>query len=168
MPGWSGIEVLGRVIHHPYVVFTTAYAQHAVTAFELGALDYLLKPFGPAAFDRLREALSNGPMTRLFVRSGASVIPITVAGVAWFEARRDYVAAHVGLTRHLLHLSLNRLETRLDAARFLRIHRTHIVNLDWVSAFRREGKGLVAELSDGTRLAVSRNRSHGLRGLLKE
>ena len=188
MPGWSGIEVLGRVIHHPYVVFTTAYAQHAVTAFELGALDYLLKPLGPerpatalervraaigepagpAAFDRLREALSNGPMTRLFVRSGASVIPITVAGVAWFEARRDNVAAHLGLTRHLLHLSLNRLETRLDAARFLRIHRTHIVNLDWVSAFRREGKGLVAELSDGTRLAVSRNRSHGLRGLLKE
>ena len=82
-------------------------------------------------------------MTRLFVRSGASVIPITVAGVAWFEARGDY-------------------------ARFLRIHRTHIVNLDFVSAFRREGKGLVAELTNGTRLAVSRNRSHELRGLLKE
>lgn len=188
MPGWSGTEVLNRVTHHPYVVFTTAYAQHAVTAFELGALDYLLKPFGPerlvtalervraaigeptgpAAFDRLREALSNGPMTRLFVRSGASVIPIAVAGVAWFEARGDYVAAHVGSTRHLLHLSLNRLEARLDSARFLRIHRTHIVNLDHVAAFRRQGKGLFAELADGTRLPVSRNRSHDLRALLTE
>ncbi len=159
-----------------------------MTAFELGALDYLLKPFGPerlatalervraaigepagaGVFDRLREALSNGPMTRLFVRSGASVIPIAVAGVSWFEARGDYVAAHAGPARHLLHLSLARLEARLDPARFLRIHRTHIVNLDHVSAFRREGKGLVAELTDGTRLAVSRNRSQDLRGLLKE
>ena len=188
MPGLSGTEVLGRVSHHPYVVFTTAYAQHAVTAFELGALDYLLKPFGterlttalervraaigepagPAAFDRLREALSNGPMTRLFVRSGASVIPLTVASVAWFEARGDYVAAHVGASRHLLHLSLNRLEARLDSARFLRIHRTHIVNLDHVAAFRPLGKGLIAELADGTRLAVSRNRSQDLRTLVKE
>ncbi len=188
MPGFSGTEVLSRVTHQPYVVFTTAYAQHAVTAFELGALDYLLKPFGPerlataldriraalgepagtGAFDRLREALSHGPMTRLFVRSGASVIPISVASVGWFEARGDYVAAHVGPARHLLHLSLNRLETRLDPARFLRIHRTHIVNLDHVSAFRREGKGLMAELADGSRLAVSRNRSQDLRGLLKE
>ena len=188
MPGFSGTEVLSRVAHQPYVVFTTAYAQHAVTAFELGALDYLLKPFGPerlatalervraalgepagtSAFDRLREALSNGPMTRMFVRSGASVIPIAVASVAWFEARGDYVAAHVGPVRHLLHLSLNRLEARLDPSRFLRIHRTHIVNLDHVSAFRREGKGLMAEFADGSRLPVSRNRSQDLRGLLKE
>ncbi len=188
MPGFSGTDVLSRVTHQPYIVFTTAYAQHAVTAFELGALDYLLKPFGPerlatalervraalgepagpGAFDRLREALSNGPMTRLFVRSGASVIPIAVVSVAWFEARGDYVAAHVGPARHLLHLSLTRLEARLDPARFLRIHRTHIVNLDQVSAFRREGKGLVAELTDGSRLPVSRNRSQDLRGLLKE
>ena len=188
MPGFPGTEVLSRVVHQPYVVFTTAYAEHAVTAFELGALDYLLKPFGaerlgtalervraaigepvgPAAFDRLREALSTGPMTRLFVRSGAAVIPLAVDGVSWFEARGDYVAAHVGATRHLLQLSLNRLEARLDSAKFLRIHRTHIVNLDQVVRFRRLGKGLVAELTDGTALAVSRNRSQELRGLITE
>lgn len=188
MPGFLGTEVLNRVTHQPFVVFTTAYAQHAVTAFELGALDYLLKPFGserlglalervraaigeptgPAAFDRLREALSTGPITRLFVRSGAAVIPVAVAGVSWFEARGDYVAAHIGATRHLLHLSLNRLEARLDSTKFLRIHRTHIVNLDLVAKFRRQGKGLVAELTDGTVLAVSRNRSQDLRGLVTE
>ena len=185
MPGLLGTAVPRQARHQPLIVFTTAFAQHAVTAFELGALDYLLKPFGrerlaaaldrvraargepaPPAFDRLREALSQGPMTRLFVRVGVAIVPVAVAAVSWFEARGDYVAAHAGPARHLLHLSLNRLEARLDPERFVRIHRTHIVNLDHVTAFRREGKGrLVAELADGTRLAVSRSRAHDLRSL---
>lgn len=186
MPGLLGTEVLRRVEHQPFVIFTTAFAQHAVTAFELGALDYLLKPFGPErlaaaleraraaigepaalpALDRLREALTKGPMSRLFVRSGGAIIPVAVAEVAWFEARGDYVAAHTGSSRHMVHLSLNRLEERLDPKRFLRIHRTHIVNLDHVKSFRPLGKGrLEAELRDGTRLPVSRTRSQDLRGL---
>src|SRR5436309_8147511 len=87
MPGMSGIDLLTRIAHQPYVVFTTAYAEHAVSGFELGALDYLLKPFGaerlarclervraamgesssPSALSRMSEALAKGPMTRLFV-----------------------------------------------------------------------------------------------------
>jgi two-component system, LytTR family, response regulator len=185
MPGLLGIDVLRRVTHRPFVVFTTAYAQHAVTAFELGALDYLLKPFGPdrlttalervraalgepgapAPLDRLTEALSSGPMSRLFVRSGRAIIPVDIANVLHFEALGDYVAAHVPRGRHVLHLSLNRLEARLDPKKFLRIHRTHIVNLDHVVAFRRQGRGLIAELTDGVRLAVSRQRAQELRAL---
>ena len=186
MPGILGTEVLARVTHQPFVVFTTAFAQHAVTAFELGALDYLLKPFGPerlttalervraafgepqasTAFDRLREALRSGPMSRLFVRSGGAIIPVAVDGVAWFEAQGDYVTAHVGASQHVLHIALHQLEVRLDPQRFVRIHRTHIVNLDFVKAFRREAKGqMAAVLTDGTRLAVSRNRAKDLRGL---
>jgi two-component system LytT family response regulator len=185
MPGLLGTEVLRQAKHRPHVVFTTAFAQHAVTAFELGALDYLLKPFGPdrlettlervraalgepapPSFDRLQEAMGKGPISRLFVRSGGSIIPVAASSVSWFEARGDYVAAHAGPVRHVLHLSLNRLEARLDGERFARIHRTHIVNLDHVVAFERQGKGrLVASLRDGTRLAVSRSRAHDLRGL---
>jgi two-component system, LytTR family, response regulator len=186
MPGATGTEVLERVTHQPFVVFTTAYAQYAVTAFELGALDYLLKPFGPdrlattlervraalgepvstSALDRLRESAGSGPISRLFVRTGGAITPIAVSSVAWFEARGDYVAAHTPGGRHLLHLSLNRLEQRLDPDRFLRIHRTHIVNLDHVKAFTPRGKGrLEAELTDGTSLPVSRTRSQELRGL---
>ncbi|HEU5217897.1 MAG TPA: LytTR family DNA-binding domain-containing protein [Gemmatimonadales bacterium] len=186
MPGLLGTEVLQRLTHAPYVVFTTAFAQYAVTAFELGALDYLLKPFGPErlaatldrvrsalgepggppALDRLREAMDRGPISRLFIRAAGGVTPIAVAAITWFEARGDYVAAHAGGIRHLLHLSLNRLEQRLDPERFIRIHRTHIVNLDHVKAFRPQGKGrLQAELADGTLLPVSRNRSQELRGL---
>lgn len=186
MPGLLGTEVLERVVHQPMVVFTTAFAQHAVAAFELGALDYLLKPFGPErlaaalervraalgepaplpALDRLREALARGPMSRLFVRSGGAIVPLAVAEVSWFEARGDYVAAYAGPVRHLVHLSLNRLEERLDPARFVRIHRTHIVNLERVKSFRPLGKGrLEAVLTDGARLPVSRARAQELRGL---
>ena len=183
MPGLLGTQVIARVQHQPFVVFTTAHAQHAVAAFELGALDYLLKPFGEdrlratleriraavgeprtSAFNRFSEAMSRAPMSRLFVRSGRSIVPLKVTDIAWFEAVGDYIAAHTGATQHLLHLSLSQLEERLDPLRFVRIHRTHIVNLDHVTAFRRQpDTRLVAELSDGTRLPVSRAKAQELR-----
>jgi two-component system LytT family response regulator len=136
----------------------------AGAAHELGALDYLLKPFGR---ERLTTATKRqGPLTRLCVRQAGGVVPIPVAAVAWFEARGDYVAAHVGPARHLLQVSLHRLEARLDPAKFLRVHRAHIVNLDHVRAFRRVGKGrLVADLRDGASVAVSRTHARDLRGL---
>ncbi|HEY2396327.1 MAG TPA: LytTR family DNA-binding domain-containing protein [Rudaea sp.] len=187
MPGLSGIDVLRSLRQAPYVVFTTAYAEHAVAAFELGAIDYLLKPFGSerlqaslervraalgepraALLDRVGEALSRGPMSRLFVRSGRSIVPIAVDGIVWFEAVGDYVAAHAGGAQHLLHVSLSRLEERLDARRFARIHRTYMVNLDHVVAFRRQLTGeVVAELRDGTRLPVSRAKAQELRHLAR-
>ncbi|HEY4306685.1 MAG TPA: response regulator [Gemmatimonadaceae bacterium] len=186
MPGLSGLDVLRRIVHQPLVLFTTAYAQHAVTAFELGALDYLLKPFAagrlattldrvraalgeplPPTADRLAEAMGHGPMTRLFVRSGSSIMPIAIESIVRFEAWGDYVTAYTARSRHLLHLSLNRLEERLDAARFVRVHRTHIVNLAHVVAFRRQDKALVAEMSDGARVAVNRTKARVLRDLGK-
>jgi len=187
MPGIIGTEVLRRLTHLPFVVFTTAYAEHAAAAFELGALDYLLKPFGrqrlaktlervraaigepvgqPAVLDRMREALSTGPMSRLFVRSGGAVLPVAVASVKWFEADGDYITAHATASRYVLHLPLTRLEARLDPRKFLRIHRTRIVNLDHVAAFRPHGKGqLIAEMRDGSRLVVSRERARDIRAL---
>jgi two-component system LytT family response regulator len=187
MPDGSGIDVLRRVSRRPFVVFTTAYAEHAVTAFELGALDYLLKPFGEerlatalariraalgdprdAIAERLAETMGRGPMTRIFVRLGRSILPVAVDDVAWLEAEGDYVAVNTCGVRHLLHVSLSQLEMRLDPGRFTRIHRTHIVNLDHVAAFRREPGGqLAAEMKDGTRLAVSRARAKELRSLAR-
>jgi two-component system LytT family response regulator len=187
MPGLLGTDVLRRLQHQPFVVFTTAYAQHAVTAFELGALDYLLKPFGEerlratldriraavgeprtSSFDRFSEAMARAPMSRLFVRTGRNIVPLPVNDISWFEAVGDYIAAHVGETQHLLHLPLNQLEDRLDPRRFVRVHRTHIVNLDQVAAFRREASGhLVAELKDGTSLQVSRAKARDLRSLTR-
>lgn len=186
MPGLLGTEVLRRLERPPFVIFTTAYSEHAVTAFELGAVDYLLKPFGPGrlaaamervraalgepapadTFERLSGALAGGPISRLFVRSGGTLVPIPVERVSWFEADGDYVTAHAGAARHLLHLSLSRLEARLDPRRFVRVHRAHIVNLDQVRAFRRDARGnLEAELLDGARVPVSRARAQEIRSL---
>jgi two-component system LytT family response regulator len=184
MPGLLGTEVLRRLERVPFVIFTTAFSEHAVTAFELGAVDYLLKPFGPSrlaaamqrvrsalgepsqtdAFERLSGALGGGPISRLFVRIGGTLLPLAVERVSWFEADGDYVIAHAGSTRHPLHLSLSRLEARLDSRRFARVHRAHIVNLDQVRAFKRDASGnLEAELLDGARVPVSRGRAQELR-----
>jgi two-component system LytT family response regulator len=186
MPGLLGTEVLQRIEKQPLIIFTTAFAEHAVTAFELGAVDYLLKPFGPGrlsaameriraaigepagvgALERLTGALGSGPITRLFVRTGGSLVPLLVADVLSFEADGDYVIAHTERASHALHLSLNRLEERLDSARFARVHRAHIVNLDHVRAFKRDERGnLEAELVNRRRVPVSRARAQELRRL---
>lgn len=186
MPGMLGTEVLRRIERQPYIIFTTAFSQHAVSAFELGAVDYLLKPFGPARlsaaleriraaigepagvgpFERLTGALASGPISRLFVRAGGNLVPLPITDVSWFEADGDYVIAHTARARHALHLSLSRLEQRLDPQRFVRVHRAHIVNLDHVRAFARDGRGnLEAELTDGRRVPVSRARAQELRRL---
>ena len=186
MPGLLGTDVVRKATHEPHIIFTTAWAQHATEAFELGALDYLLKPFGPerlaltldrvrsalgepapaSALDRFREGSRGGVISRLFVRSGRAIIPVFVDSVSWFASDGDYVAVHVGRTRHLIHLALSRLEARLDPTRFMRIHRTAIVNLNHVKAFKRDDAGqFVAELLDGTRLDVSRSKAREVREL---
>ena len=186
MPGLVGTDVVRRLERQPFIIFTTAFSQHAVNAFELGAVDYLLKPFGrtrlsaamervrtligePAgigALERITGALTSGPISRLFVRTGGNLVPLSVMEVSWFEADDDYVIAHTARTRHAINLSLTRLEERLDRKRFVRVHRAHIVNLDHVRAFKRDSRGnLEAELVDGRRVPVSRARAQELRSL---
>jgi two-component system LytT family response regulator len=186
MPGLLGTDVVRRLDRQPFIIFTTAFSQHAVSAFELGAVDYLLKPFGrsrlSAAMERVRAAIgepvgvgalerlagtiTSGPITRLFVRTGGSLVPLLITEVAWFEADGDYVMAHTARARHALNLTLSRLEERLDPKRFVRVHRAHIVNLDHVRAFKRDSSGnLEAELINGRRVPVSRARAQELRSL---
>jgi two-component system LytT family response regulator len=185
MPGLSGLEVLRRAAHHPVTIFTTAHDQYAVAAFELAAVDYLLKPFG---MERLRTAVDRAlatrdaaaparaeqllgaahTVTRLFVRDRGKIVPLPVADIAHFEARDDYVAVYVGGRTYLMHVTLGELERRLDASRFLRIHRTHLVNLDHVRAMEPyDGTRLQVELRDGTKLMASRSRSRELRDLAR-
>ena len=186
MPGLAGTEVLRRIDHKPFVVFTTAYSEHAVTAFELGAVDYLLKPFGPkrlaAAMERIRgaigvsattdpvqrltAAMAGGAIGRLFVRVGSSLVPVDVEKISRLEADGDYVTIHADDVRHTLHISLAALESRLDPTKFTRVHRAHIVNLGYVKTFRPDARGnLEAEMTDGTRVPVSRARAQEIRSL---
>lgn len=185
MPGLSGIEVLERLEHRPSVVFTTAYDEYAVTAFELRALDYLLKPFGrrrfastlarireslelrseTSAVERGREALeSPRPLRRLFVRTRGRIVPIGLEQVTRFEAQGDYVAIHTGDGQYLANLRMAELESFVDPDRFLRIHRSHIVNLDHVAMMvPHYSDRLQFKMKDGTQLFASRARSKELR-----
>jgi two-component system LytT family response regulator len=187
MPGMTGIDVLSRITHDPAIVFTTAYDRYAVTAFELEALDYLLKPFGAkrlaTALDRVKKSLgdpgnasvaeraraaleSREPFSRIFVRDRGRIIPIPVDGIDRLEAEDDYVGVHAGGKRYLVYLTMSEFEARLDPQRFVRIHRSHIVNLDKVAAFLpEEGGRLSIEMKDGTKLSASRTRSRELRHL---
>ena len=189
MPGRDGFAVLSALRHRPHVVFTTAHDTHAVQAFELGAVDYLLKPFGSARFatavarlrervalpadmeplDRLREVQERGgvPLERVFVRTGQRLVPIRLADVSRLDADGDYVALVVDGRRHLLGMTLGALLPRLDATRFIRIHRSHVVNLDWVTGIRPHDAGrYLVELRDGARIIASRSGTQALRPLL--
>jgi two-component system LytT family response regulator len=183
MPGLTGLEVLSRIRHRPNVVFTTAYDRFAVAAFEARALDYVLKPFGrrrfAAALDRIRETLAAGdvaPIERvrealgpqktldwLFVRERGRVTPVNVEHVSRFEGSDDYVTIHTAERRLLANLRMNDLESMLPSS-FVRIHRSHIVNLSMVETFKLDDTGrFTVVMRDGTRLAVSRDRAKWLR-----
>lgn len=188
MPGIDGIEVLRRIAHRPEVVFTTAYDHYAVTAFEVGALDYLVKPFGRARFhkmlDRVRATVlaaergpsaserafeaMGGPLRRLFARRDRHIVPIPLESVTRIEARGDYVAVHHPGGTHLMHVALSELETRLDPERFFRVHRSHIVGLDHIATIRpRDDRRFSIVMADGAEIVASRAGSHRLRERLK-
>ena len=188
MPKLSGFEVLELLDHPCPVIFTTAYDQYAVKAFEVHAVDYLLKPFSlerfNTAFARVRDKIDargaqdleplldearikTGPADRILVRDGSRVHVIPVAGVDFIEAQDDYIAIHAAGKRHLKQERLNRAEQQLDPSRFIRIHRSYIVNLDRIARIELYAKdSRIAILSDGTTLPVSRAGYDRLRELL--
>ncbi|HKA88223.1 MAG TPA: LytTR family DNA-binding domain-containing protein [Haliangiales bacterium] len=184
LPELSGLGVLKEAHHQPAVVFTTAHDRYAVAAFEVQAIDYLLKPFGrrrlAQALERVRARLpaagrprsANAPPARhglrLARKTGGQLIPIRLDAVTRFEAAGDYVEAHVKGERLLLRMSLGELEQELDGDRFWRIHRSHLVAAEAVTSFREhdDERRLVVVLSDGTEIVASRAASRQLRDLI--
>jgi DNA-binding LytR/AlgR family response regulator len=172
MAGMNGLDVLATAAHKPAVVFTTAHDRYAVAAFEVEAADYLLKPFGAErlrkaierARQRLPEAGASPYLTRLLIRERGGIIMLPVRQVEWFEARDDYVRVHAAGARHLIHVTISELERRVDPTLFMRIHRSHMINLDCIAAIHRAADGrLTVELRSGTRLNTSRSRAAALR-----
>ena len=186
MPGLSGLDVLRRIDPRPLaVIFTTAFDQYAVSAFELAAVDYLLKPFsrdrfvaaverarmwiaaaeGESAPERLRDVSESGYLRRLFVRERGAIRPLRLSNVRYLESNDDCVTVHtIGPERYDMNVTLGSLEARLDPASFLRIHRRFIVNMDHVASMTPVGHSrFEVTLRDGTVLAASRQRSRVLR-----
>jgi two-component system LytT family response regulator len=189
LPEMSGLDVARRLRHPAEIVFTTAYDRFAVAAFEIGALDYLVKPFGRERFDaalarvrermhgeaapapagdRARSSLSADPLTRLFARHGDRIVPIAASGIRRIQAQGDYAEVHAAEGTYLLHVTLAELAARLDPARFRQVHRSHIVNLDAVEHMRPyDDRRLAITLKDGTVVVASRGASEELRKLAR-
>jgi len=178
MPKLSGFEVLELIGRSVPVVFTTAYDKYALSAFDVHAIDYLLKPFSAERFaealtrarERLaaREALplealvaddraKQAPLERVLIRDGSRVHVLPVDAVDYVEAQDDYVAFHSEGKSYLKDQTLAAVENLLDAARFVRIHRSYLLNIDRIGRVELYAKdSRIAILRDGTKLPVSR------------
>jgi two-component system LytT family response regulator len=176
MPGCDGFEVLERLGGDApqTVVFVTAYDKYALKAFEVGALDYLLKPFDDARFFRvLARAKSQGPrlaagaLDRIIVRSAGRVTFLRAGEIDWIEAADYYASLHVGARTHLLRRSMSDLERDLDPRMFCRVHRSAIVNVARVRELQLAANGeYEIILESGANVRMSRSYREQLQGRL--
>ncbi len=192
MPGGDGMAVARAVRNQPspLLVFVTAYGQHACEAFDSRAVDYLLKPVERDRFlqslERARETLDArelaferraspadvGPLAgagrdRFAIRSGGRIVFLKLADVRWVESAGNYVRLHTGEETHVVRSTLTAVEAWLDPEQFVRVHRSIIVNLDWVTEVRPWFQGeLAVILRDGSNLNLSRTYRHRLEAFL--
>lgn len=184
MPLMDGFEMLQKLSSQPYVIFTTAYDQYAIKAFEENSIDYLLKPIEEERLQRsikkLKEfrynqnpeiqrllmKLEARPFDTITVSLGDRIILVKTRDVAFFHAEDKYVLAHDKQgKKHLLSTALKDLETRLDSS-FLRVHRSYIINCDYVAEIRKSFNGkLTFRLNDDTNTEITG--SHGYIPLIK-
>lgn len=193
MPDGTGLDVVERIgpERMPAVIFVTAYDEYAVKAFELNAIDYVLKPFDDdrlcRSVERARERIIARHQSnlaerlqvlldsrarrwpeRIVVRDGERFSLVPVESIDWIESANNYVQLHCGAVQHLLAETLSSLEGRLNPARFLRIHRGRIVNLSRVVAVHSMlGGAYEIELRSGTRLTTGRQYKNTIQRLLR-
>jgi two-component system LytT family response regulator len=188
MPKLNGFEVLELIDQSPSIIFATAYNQYAVKAFEVHAVDYLLKPFSK---ERLDEALKHVkahlkkkmavplqqlvtdsrmktiPLERILVKEGTKVHVIPVTKIDYIEAQDDYVAIKVDGKSHLKQERMTNLEKELDTTKFVRVHRSYILNIERIARLELYAKdSRMAILKDGTKLLISRAGYDKLKDLL--
>ena len=190
MPELNGFDVLNRIGKLPFVIFSTAYAKYALKAFDVNAVDYLLKPYDrerfdqslQRAFERMQnkdtsfeqiQSLLNNLQTnqaepqRFWIKESGNLKPVKHEDIDWIEAMDDYVCLHVGKTTHLVNQTMRDLESKLDAKKFMRIHRSSIVNLDRIKELQPFGDGSYQViLKDGTKLSLSRSQAKKLKELV--
>jgi two-component system LytT family response regulator len=191
MDGFAVVEAIGAE-RMPGVIFVTAHDQYAVRAFEISAVDYLLKPVASerfqAAFTRAAQRLHNPGagetarqmltmleavarparrLSRFAIRARERTIFVPVDSVARIEAAQNYVCLHAGAASHLLHVSMNALEASLDPERFVRVHRSHILNVAHIKQVWSLANGqYVIELASGDRIPSGRTYGDRVRNLL--
>lgn len=176
MPGKTGFQLLEELDAVPLVVFTTAYDEFALKAFEVNALDYLLKPIQPerlaetvsklAEKERAKTVAVRGPEKKLglndqvFVKDGDRCWFVSLSNVRLFESDGNYIKVYFDSNRPMIHKSLNALDEKLDERAFFRASRKHIVNLSWVEGIEPWfNGGLMVRLRGGDKVEVSRRQA---------
>lgn len=185
MPKVDGFKVLQSITYIPQIVFSTAYDNFALAAFEQNAVDYLLKPYSWVRFSRAINKLMNDGNTnhqslqlldyllmnqaqneqRFFVNNGKKMIAVKAGEVLLLEASDDYTKIHTKEKIYLSHNGISILEQRLDPGIFIRIHRSYIVNVHQVSEAYRNADGIYVKLAHGTTVKVSRSYQDNIRRL---
>jgi two-component system LytT family response regulator len=174
MPGGSGFDLLARLEHVPRVIFTTAHDEHAVQAFEVNALDYLLKPIDPrrlaAALARVEAAASTAQrrdlLEQLFVKDGGRCWFVPLREVQLLTSEGNYVRLYWGKEQPLLARNLLAIEQRLDPTQFFRANRSQIVNLKFIASVEHGAGGrLHALLRDGQEVEISRRQARVFKAL---
>ena len=190
MPGMNGFEVIEavRVENMPAVVFVTAYDEYAIDAFEVQAVDYLLKPYDQERFrtslNRALEQIQSGGkestilkrllseinreikyLRRIMVKKGSRFFFVNTHEVMYISAYEKYINLHTSEATHLIRDTLNRMESRLDPENFARIHRSSIVNMNYIKEMQPWSHGdCIVILKDGTKLTLSRRYRNNLLG----
>ena len=180
MPEKTGFELLEDLDNVPHVIFTTAYDEYALKAFQVNALDYLLKPIEPKrleeAINKLLIKMEGGPKSeqyltsqnqkkltledQVFVKDGDRCWFVRLSNVRLFESDGNYIKVYFENFKPMIHKSLNALDERLDEKSFFRASRKHIINLGWVEAIEPWfNGGLVVTLKGGDRIEVSRRQA---------
>jgi two-component system LytT family response regulator len=179
MPGESGFDLLMKLDSFPAIIFTTAFDQFALKAFEFGAYDYLLKPVEPARLAASLVRINDREVVRassalpeevlhasdqVFVRAGENCWMVQVADIQLLESEGNYTRIHFKGERALVARSLNALELRLDPKVFFRANRSQIVNLHWVQSIQPWfSRGFRIKLRSGSEVEISRRRSQQFR-----
>lgn len=185
MPGLTGLEVLETITHHAAIIFSTAYDEYALSAFEFGALDYLVKPFGKArlmeSLDRVRvrlvgEGIARGTgkaerdshfASRLFARHRGGIVPVSADQIVRIDATSGGVSLVTDGATFSSDASLAEVQERLNPKEFLRVHRGHLVNLAHVVKIEKyDERRFLIRLDDGSRLVASRRGSQALREMM--
>lgn len=188
MPKLNGFEMLELIENPPEIIFTTAYNQYAIQAFELNAVDYLLKPYSKerllAAVEKaMARVQSNTPpsaqvanlahhpltetLERIVVKSGSKIKVVPVSKIRYLEAQDDYVMIYTDEGKHLKQGTMKSFEDHLDPGQFIRVHRSYIVRIDQVVQLEPYAKdSYVAKLKNGVTIKVSKSGLKSLRGKL--
>ncbi|MBZ5634334.1 MAG: LytTR family DNA-binding domain-containing protein [Acidobacteriia bacterium] len=171
MPGLTGFDLLERLDDVPQVIFTTAYDAYAIKAFEVNALDYLMKPIAPArlaaALAKVRPRTGSMRLERVFVRDGDRCWIVALPDIFLLESEGNYTRVCFNGQRPLIRRSLNALESQLDPAVFFRANRKEILNLKWIDKVDLGvAGGLSVTLRGGRTVEMSRRQSGRLREIL--